>query len=215
MSKCIDLTGRNFGRLTVIERVENDARRNSRWLCRCECGKEKIVLGYSLKNGNTTSCGCYARVLSSERLKKDNYQTKHGKRNTRLYRIYAHMKERCYNENAIRYDRYGARGITVCDEWLNAKNGFANFYDWAMSNGYKDNLTIDRINNDGNYEPSNCRWIDKKEQMSNYSRNHLITYEGKTQTISQWADEYKINRDKFYARINKLHWNIEKALNTP
>lgn len=145
----IDLTGRTFGRLTVIQ--YDHSKNGAYWLCRCECGKTKVIKGTSLTKGLTTSCGCKSREMSIDR------STTHGMTGTRLYRIRSGMIARCYKENASSYPKYGAKGITVCDEWL-GENGFVNFYNWAMENGYKDNLTLDRINPKGNYEPSNCRW---------------------------------------------------------
>lgn len=109
---------------------------------------------------------------------------KHNLRYSRLYNIWRHMKQRCYNSNNKKYERYGKRGITVCEEWL---NDFKAFYDWSMSNGYKDDLTIDRINNDGNYEPSNCRWVNLKTQANNRSTNILITHDGETHNIKEWS----------------------------
>ena len=138
--------------------------------------------------------------------------TKHGCCGTRIYRIYNNMIVRCFNQNARSYQDYGGRGITVCDKW---SHNFQAFYDWAMANGYADNLTLDRIDVNGNYEPLNCRWATKKEQANNTRRNRMITYNNKTQTIKQWADEYGINYPKLKDRINKLHWTIERALNTP
>lgn len=132
----------------------------------------------------------------------------HGKRNTRLYSIYAHIKERCYNANNKSYHYYGAKGIIICDEWL---HDFQAFYDWAMANGYADNLTIDRIDVNGNYEPSNCRWVTMKEQSNNKSCNISIAFNGKTQTLKQWADELGINYTRLYQRIYVRGWSVEKA----
>ena len=158
-----DLTGRKFNRLTVIEYDHSDKHYNSYWLCKCECGKETIVTAGRLRSNHTKSCGCYMRERSKETCINKNI--KHGLSKTRLYNIWSNMKERCENNNHPDYKRwYGARGITVCDEW---RNDFKAFYDWSMSNGYSDELTIDRINNDGNYEPTNCRWVDAKTQANN------------------------------------------------
>lgn len=143
---------KKYGRLTVIEE------RDEKYLCKCKCGKIKEIRKYDILNGKTKSCGCLQRQKTS------NANTKHGKRNERLYNIWCGMKQRCYNKNHVRYSRYGGRGITVCDEW---KNDFKVFYDWAMLHGYADNLTIDRIDNNGNYTPSNCRWVDYKTQYEN------------------------------------------------
>lgn len=139
-------------------------------------------------------------------------ERKHGLNETRIYKTWVRMKVRCYNQNHDRYKNYGGRGITVCDEW---KNDFKKFYEWAMKNGYSDDLTIDRIDVNGNYEPSNCRWITNKEQCNNRRNNHFITYNGKTQTVSEWAEEIGLDYNTLLVRINRLHWDIEKALTTP
>jgi hypothetical protein len=137
---------------------------------------------------------------------------KHGMSHARIYRIWNRMRERCYRTKDKSYQDYGKRGITVCEEW---KRDFKAFYEWAMANGYTDDLTIDRINVNGNYDPSNCRWITKKEQSCNTRKSHFITYGGKTQTISQWAEQIGIKSKTLYQRINEYHWDIEKALTTP
>lgn len=204
MGKCIDLTGQKFGRLTVIGRAES-TNYNSKWLCVCECGNNATVFGMSLKSGKTKSCGCLQKEI---RIKK---ATTHGMSGTRIHQEWLTMKYRCLNEKSTRYYRYGGRGITVCDEWL---NDFQTFYDWAMANGYNDTLTIDRIDVNGNYEPSNCRWVDVGVQNNNTCRNHYITYNGVTHTIAEWA---RI-KNKKYNTLNSRIWNgwdVEKALNTP
>ncbi len=168
MPALIDLTGQKFGRLTVIERHERPKERRSReafWLCKCDCGNESTLSGYELRSGNTKSCGCYHKAITSKIHKK------HGYCGTRLYRIYYKMKERCYKPSNDNYKYYGGLGITICDEWL---NNFQAFADWAMSHGYADNLTIDRINNEGNYEPSNCRWITIQEQQRNKRKRGTV-----------------------------------------
>ena len=133
-------------------------------------------------------------------------------KHTRLYNTYYSMKERCYNPKRWNYKYYGARGIRVCDEW---KNDYQIFKKWAYENGYNDNLSIDRINNDGNYEPNNCKWSTEKEQKNNTRRNHYLTYKGKTQSMALWADEYNIKYTTLRARINNYKWDIQKALETP
>ena len=122
------------------------------------------------------------------------------------------MKARCYNSNQWNYQYYGGRGIKVCDEW---KNNYNSFYNWALENGYQDNLSIDRIDTNGNYEPSNCRWVTDKEQKNNTRRNHYITYKGKTQSMSKWAEEINISYTTLRSRINTNKWSIEKAFTTP
>lgn len=161
-----DLTGQRFGRLTVIERHGSDRHGLATWRCLCDCGNEHICRGRVLRLGKTISCGCVNQELRKKRT------TKHDKRRTRIYGVWTSMKNRCYNPKSNRYHRYGARGITVCDEW---RENFQAFYDWAMTNGYDENAskgkcTIDRIDNDKGYSPDNCRWVDMKEQSKNKSK---------------------------------------------
>lgn len=155
-NKLMDLTGQRYGRLTVVER--DFSKRTTAWKCICDCGNTTVVTSKNLrtKGYSTKSCGCLNRLGNPT----------HKLSRTRLYNIYYSMKKRCYKEHDEHYKYWGARGITICDEWL-GKNGFVNFYNWAMENGYSSELSIDRINNDGNYEPSNCRWATPYEQVHN------------------------------------------------
>lgn len=208
MNKANDLTGQKFNRLFVISRCDNyispQGKTIVRWLCRCDCGNEVKVSTSSLIKNKTKSCGCFNR----ENIIKRNL--KHNLSKTRLYKIWQGMKKRCYNVNSKTYKNYGGRGIIICQDWL---NDFANFYDWAVNNGYTNNLSIDRINVNGNYEPSNCRWITNKEQSNNKRNNHYITFDKETHTMAEWAKIYNINYKLLFSRLKK-GWDFEKILNT-
>lgn len=164
-----DLTNKRFDRLTVIRRLRPSEVKTKQynWLCKCDCGNVIHATAYKLKTGHTRSCGCLKKEFSIG----DKTRT-HGKRNTRLYNIHASMKQRCYNKNSENYCYYGKLGVSICDEWK-GENGFENFYNWAIKNGYNDELSIDRINPYGNYEPSNCRWADAITQARN-KRNSYV-----------------------------------------
>ena len=210
MGSRIDLTGKRFGRLTAIKDTKKIKGSCVVWLCKCECGRSIEVISASLLSGNTKSCGCLAREITEKRntihsLSRD----KDGKR-TRLYGIWVRMRQRCKDKNLKDYARYGGRGIKVCKEWSNYKN----FYDWALANGYRANLSIDRKDNDGDYEPSNCKWSTLIEQAHNKSNNRLITYCGKTKTLAEWSSTLSIDRKTLSYRL-KIGWSIEKAFTTP
>lgn len=206
MSKFIDLTGQKFGYWTVIERATNNNKGEARWLCRCECGALKVVLGSSLRRGLSTNCGC----KRLEKFKKSN--TKHGKRQHPLYVVWVDIKRRCLNKNDSAYVYYGGRSITICNEWI---DNFENFYNWSIKNGYKKGLSIDRIDTNGNYEPKNCRWTNAKTQARNRRNNFNITYNGQTKCLSEWSEILGINRGTLKSRILRSKWSIEKAFNTP
>ena len=202
-----DLTGKKFGKLIVLEfsyeKFFNCGTKHNYWLCKCECGNKKIISANNLKNNHTQSCGCLPKEKA-----KNNFTT-HNLSNTLLYRKYSGIKRRCYNKNEKSYNNYGGRGIIMCDEW---KNDFKAFYDWSMMHGYADNLTIDRIDVNGNYEPNNCRWITNKEQQNNKRNNHYITYNNETHTITEWAKKLNISVKALSWRVNNKKWSLEKAM---
>ena len=202
--KKVNLIGVRFGRLTVVSEAGKNKSKHIEWLCRCDCGNEKIVLGDSLRRGITNSCGCYA----AEKTVKRNF--KHGFCQERLYKIWWGMKMRTCNKKRKEYKNYGGRGIVLCDEWL---NDYLSFRNWALNNGYRDNLSIDRIDVNGNYEPSNCRWANDKEQANNVRNNHLLIFDGKAQNITQWSEETGIPRTTISSRLNRSKWSTEKTLN--
>lgn len=153
-----DIAGKKFNRLTAIECIGTNKNREKLWKCQCECGCFVVIRYSALSCGLTKSCGC----LQKERVAQAN--TKHGMNNTRIYKIWEDMHNRCHCKSYHGYKHYGGRGITICQEW---ESDFRAFYDWAMANGYRDDLSIDRIDNDKGYEPSNCRWATQKQQLKN------------------------------------------------
>lgn len=203
MGKLNDLVGKRFGYLSVLD-FSHTYKGHSYWLCVCECGGHTVVRGSHLKSGNVTSCGC----------RKGNIT--HYKSGTRLYAIWNNMRERCRNPKTKEYPCYGGRGIKVCDEWL---NNFQAFYDWAMVNGYDETAprgqcTIDRIDNDGNYCPENCRWTTAKVQANNTRRTRFIELDGERHSVTEWARRLGINQSTISMRLNKYGWSAEKALRT-
>lgn len=200
MSNFKDLTNKRFGKLLVVENTNKKRNKKTIWLCKCDCGNYKEIQVDNLTSGHTKSCGC---------LNGKGY--KHNLKNTRLYYIWSCMKQRCYNENHKQYKDYGQRGIKICNEW----HEFINFYNWAINNDYQDNLTIDRINNNDNYEPDNCRWVNMKIQSNNRRSNHIIEYKNEKHTLKEWCDILKLNYKTIQTRINSLKWDAEKAFETP
>ena len=201
MGKRLDLTRQRFGRLTVVKYTGRSKNSHVMWFCKCDCGNETVVRDDSLKSGNTKSCGC----LRLDRTREAN--TTHGKNKTPIYRTWVNIKSRCQNPKDKKYNIYGGRGIKVCEQWQK----FENFYkDMQPHPGSK--YSIDRIDNNGDYEPSNCRWATAKQQANNRRSNHLITFKGKTQNMKQWAKEIGLNYSTLLLRINQLGWPLEKAL---
>lgn len=187
------MIGKRFGRLIVIaEGQKYGTSRKARWICQCDCGNiTHPIDGSQLRKGLIQSCGCYKRDLTIQR------NQRHGLCYTRIHRIWSLMKNRCYNHNSPEYQRYGGRGITICDEW---RNSLKSFCDWAMANGYSDNLTIDRINNDGDYSPENCRWTTNKVQSNNRGNHVLLEINGETKNVAQWSEESGVKYGTIYAR---------------
>lgn len=195
----VDITGQKFGRLTALHRLHNYHKKGTYWLCVCECGNLKECFIGNLRSGAIKSCGC---------LHDEGNNKKHGQCGTRLYRIWKSIKQRCHKNYNKNYKNYGGRGIVVCDEWC---NNFQLFYGWAMANGYNDNLTIDRIDVNGNYEPSNCRWATMKQQNNNRRDNKYITIDNVTKTLTEWCEFYNLNYKMVCARLYKGQ-SIEQAL---
>lgn len=207
MPQYIDLVGQEFGRLRVLKRAENDKHNKSRWMCSCVCGREVVVNASSLRRGLTKSCGClWLEVMSETR-------STHGMSKERIYSEYIGIKKRCLNKNSSGYKKYGNRGITICEEWL-GENGFINFYEWAMSHGYRDDLTIERIDVNGNYCPENCKWITAKEQANNKRNTLRLEYNGETHTTLEWEEITGITSGTIRQRLWN-GWSVERALTVP
>lgn len=194
-SKIDDITGKKYNMLTVVGIAEHCP---IKWLCKCDCGNYTKVLTGNLKHGRVKSCGCLSHVGNP----------KHGLKGTRIYRIYKHMINRCYRENDPAYKDYGGRGITVCKAW---RDDIVDFYKWAVKNGYADNLTLDRTDNNKGYSPKNCRWVDVKTQANNRRSNIMITHDGRTQNLTAWCNELGLNYGSVVSRINR-GWNPLEAL---
>lgn len=208
-----NLIGQRFGRLVVIENSGTKRSKSGHtyrmWKCKCDCGNCKELSTANLTSGNTRSCGC----LKADR----NYyiNTTHGKSKTKLYSVWGSIKDRCYRKCCKGYKDYGARGIRMCESW---KNDFQKFHNWAMENGYRTGLTIERKDVDGNYCPENCIWIPKSEQAKNRRNCHYITYHGETKTLSEWSRELHIDRECVRNKEKELgngELAIEEILNNP
>lgn len=212
--KVQDLTGMTFGRWKVLYKANKRDSNHIYWHCVCSCKNhtEKDVRADELKNGNSSSCGC----IHSEVMKNLDYSKfrdkliTHGKTGTRLYTIWCKVKQRCYNKSHTAYKNYGGRGISMCDEWLQENTGFMNFYNWAVSSGYSYNLTLDRIDNNKNYCPSNCRWATAKEQANNKRTNHYIFVDGIKYTVSELAEMCDIKYDNFHKLLKRRNFDINK-----
>lgn len=202
-----DLTGKRFGRLTVLARAGSDSGKNATWFCRCDCGNEVVVVGSNMRCGDTRSCGCLRREMQSRAA------STHRESKTRLYKVWAGIKSRCYNPNTDNYKYYGGRGIVMCEEW---RDDFESFRDWSFANGYDPNArsqecTIDRIENDKPYCPENCRWANHLEQCNNQGKNKLFEHNGEIHTMAEWARSLGIKYTTLRARIRRGH-TFEEAI---
>lgn len=201
--KLKDLIGQRFGKLVVIKKADwvKTKASGANWLCKCDCGKEKIVASSYLLTGNTKSCGCYSFKW------KKNVIRHNSKEHRDLCAVYRNIIRRCYNETYKQYKDYGGRGITMCDEW---KNDFEKFFSWAMANGYKKELSIERIDNDGNYEPNNCKWATIDEQSNNKRSCVYIEYNNERHTIKEWSKITGISYQRLQHRF-KVNMPLEKV----
>lgn len=199
-----ELVGKRYGHLVVIsdssKRATNGHRRV---VCRCDCGNVKEISISHLKTGASRSCGCGVRKATIRRC------TTHGDTGTRLHNIWLGMRRRCYNKNEAAYPRYGGRGITICSEW----NDYSCFKEWSLTHGYRDDLSIDRIDVNGNYSPSNCRWATIREQARNKRDNRVVEINGQKKLITEWLKESPVSASAVYDRLRK-GWDIETALFT-
>jgi len=204
--KCINLIGERFGRLVVQTSVGKNPNGRYLWLCLCDCGNFWTVLGHNLRTGHTQSCGCLNNELVLKRITTHGHR-KHGL-TTFVYRCWAHMMQRCYNPNNSQYNNYGGRGIKVCERWLHS---FENFYE-DMGN-CPTGMTLDRKDNDGDYEPENCRWATWEEQENNRRNNHWVEYRGERKTIAQWERYLGVNKGTIRSRLHR-GCSIERSLAT-
>jgi len=195
---------KRYGRLTVIEFDETRNYR-ARWKCLCDCGNITVVNGSMLRNHKIRSCGCLKDELTSKRF------TKHGLTHTLLYDVWIKIKSRCCNIRDKDFHNYGGRNITIFNDW---QHDFLSFYNWSITNGYKEGLTIERINVNGNYEPDNCTWIINAEQALNKRNTHNYTYKGETKGIRYFSEKYNVNYYALKARLLNYKWNIKDAIET-
>lgn len=192
------LAGQRFGKLLVLESCGRGKDRHYMSKVKCECGVEYLVTDSELIHGRRKTCAKCSKVKET-----------HGMTNTRIFHIWQSMKQRCSNDKHRKYVYYGARGIRVCSEW---NESFESFYNWAINNGYKEHLTIDRIDVNGNYEPDNCRWVNTQVQANNKRNNRVVNYNGENYTIAELSALFGINYSCLYYRVQN-GWDMAKALN--
>jgi hypothetical protein len=209
MRKVIDLAGKKFGRLIVIKRNGYLYGNRVAWLCKCECGKLHTVLGASLKSGNTRSCECLRNEIASKGIEERTRIHGEGKNRTLEYNSWTSMRQRCLSLNHPGYKDYGGRGIHICERWGEYENFLSD-----MGRRPTPQHTLERVNNNKGYSPSNCKWATKKEQANNARSNTLITYNGKTMTLAMWSDESGIPGGRIRKRISS-GWTLKAALYKP
>lgn len=206
MGKYVDISGERFGKLVAVRKCNNKKGKRIYWECLCDCGNVIVISSNNLRSGHTKSCGCFALEM-----KKKN-ATKHNMCKSRIYKEWNRMIDRCRNTKSVEAHRYVLRGITVCDEW---KNSFETFMLWSLENGYDDNLSIDRIDNDKGYSPDNCRWVDRKTQCRNKSNNIVLEYNGEKKTLVEWAELLGIKYGTLHSRIYRDKLSAKEAFEKP
>lgn len=215
-AKFVDLSGKRFGRLTVLGRgseyIDVSGTSKYKYRCVCDCGNYVWVRPDDLKKGATKSCGCLRKENGTKQLRKIHKERMRGAphKNARLYNIWTGMKQRCENPNHPRYSDWGGRGISVTAEW----HDFASFQNWALQNGYDNSLSIDRIDVNGNYEPANCRWATKKEQANNTRNSRFLEVNGTKHTVAEWSDITGINQATIAGRLRR-GWSQRRAVYEP
>lgn len=202
MPNFINYEGKRYGLLTVVRRTESTKSGVAQWVCKCECGNEIVLPSYTLKRGTVKDCGCVTRP---------HYNTTHGASNTKLYNMWKLMLYRCENPKNNAYKYYGQRGLQVCEEW----HDFLAFKKWAEETKPKGDYTLDRIDNNLGYSPSNCRWADKKEQANNRRSNVMVEYKGEAHDLMEWSRLLGFNYKRVHNRMYKLGWSFEKAIAVP
>lgn len=213
----IDLTGKRFGRLTVLCKAPRRPEEKSprvRWECLCDCGNRTIVRSDHLRRGITKSCGCLQPEVASAYMKIHCPKPRYGESRDRIHNIWYLMNYRCNTEKCEAYKHYGGRGIKVCEEWANGDEGYFKFKEWALNNGYADDLTIDRINNNGDYEPSNCRWVNETVQANNKRGTKFVEYNGSQYTIGDLSMMSGIQYKTLWGRLDS-GWDVERAISQP
>ena len=202
IKQSVNITNQKFGKLYAVKLVSKDKNNRERWLFKCDCGQEKIIDKSSVKTGKTKSCGCWQ--LENNKV----IGITHNKSRTREFKIWLGIKKRCLNKKHSTYKNYGERGIKICDRW---KDSFENFLA-DMGSAPSELYSIDRIDNNGNYEPLKCKWVTRKEQNNNTRRNRIVSYKGNNYTLSNLCDKLGLKYQLIYDRVTKLKWKIEEAI---